>query len=279
LYVNNFKISAVDANVPSSTNPLENIIQPTSNLTLFSSLNTTNFDYVYAAPLEESQYNNGLTRSLYSGQYAGSTLNFLYGEKLAQNFNQPSAKNGYLEEFGTVARELRYVKTNYAQPAAFPLYASVGVNKFATVLGSRFTNHGAEVFVFNNAGTFLPLQSGEQNFVIVGNYVDNGSPVEYTETTTNEYTVLEPAIFQSNWIQNEADAKALFTWIKNQWAKQQQSINMEIFGNPAIEVGDIITVNYPKNGLDGTQKFLVTNVNLQFEGGLSTSITARSIYS
>ena len=279
VYVNNFKITAADTNVPGTTNPLQKTIDPTANMTLFSSLNATNFDYIYAAPLEPSQYNNGITRSLYSGQYANSTLNFLYGEKLAQNFNQPAAKSGYLEEFGTVARELRYVKTNYAQPAAFPLYASVGVNKFATVLGSRFTNHGAELFVFNNAGTFIPLQSGEQNFVIVGNYVDNGAPVEYTETTTNEYTVLEPAIFQSNWIQNEADAKALFTWIKNQWAKQQQSINMEVFGNPAIEVGDIITVNYPKNGLDGTQKFLVTNVNLGFEGGLSTSITARSIYS
>ena len=73
--------------------------------------------------------------------------------------------------------------------------------------------------------------------------------------------------------------KILFTWIKNQWSKQQQSINMDIFGNPAIEVGDIITVNYPKNNLDGTQKFLVTNVNTQFQEGVSTSITARSIYS
>jgi hypothetical protein len=91
--------------------------------------------------------------------------------------------------------------------------------------------------------------------------------------------MLEPATFQSMWIQSEADAKSLFTWIKNQWSKQQQSINMDIFGNPAIEVGDIITVNYPKNNLDGTQKFLVTNVNTQFQEGVSTSITARSIYS
>ena len=54
---------------------------------------------------------------------------------------------------------------------------------------------------------------------------------------------------------------------------------MEIFGNPAIEVGDIITINYPKNDLDGTKKFLVTNVNTSFDEGVSTDITARSIYS
>ena len=279
VYVNNFKISAADTKVAGSTNPTQNVIAPTSNMSLFSSLNNTNFDYIYAVPLSDAEYNNGITRSLYSGQYANSTLNFLYGEKIAQNFNQPDAKNGYLEEFGTVARELRYVKTNYAQPAAFPLYATTGVNKYASILGSRFTNHGAEIFVINNAGTFIPLQAGQQNFAVVGNYVSVDAQHEYTETTTNEYTVLEPATFQSTWIQNESDAKSLFTWIKNQWSKQQQSINMEVFGNPAIEVGDIITVNYSKNALDGTQKFLVTNVGIGFEEGLSTTVTARSIYS
>lgn len=279
VYVNNFKVSAADTKVAGTSDPVKNLISPTSNISLFSSLNTTNFDYVYAVPLSDDQNNNGITRSLYSGQYANSTLNFLYGEKIAQNFNAPVNKNGYLEEFGTVARELRYVKVNYAQPAAFPLYATTGVNKYATVLGSRFSNHGAEIFVINNAGTFIPLKSGQQDFAVIGNYVSVDAQHEYTETTTNEYTVLEPATFQSNWIQSESDAKSLFTWIKNQWSKQQQSIRMEVFGNPAIEVGDVITVKYLKNDLDGTKKFLVTNVNLSFEEGLSTSITARSIYS
>ena len=279
VYVNNFKISAVDTAVPSSTNPRENLISPTSKISLFSTLNATNFDYIYAVPLEDTQDNNGITRSLYSGQYANSTLNFLYGEKVVQNFSTPTNKNGYLEEFGTVARELRKVKVNFAVPAGLPLYASTGVNKYTSILGSRFSNHGAEVYVLNNAGTFIPLQAEAHNFFIEGVYVSENGQHEYTETTTNEYTVLEPAVFQSTWIQSESDAKSLFSWIKNQWSKQQQSINLEIFGNPAIEVGDVITINYPENALDGTQKFLITNVNTNFEEGLGTSITARSIYS
>lgn len=279
VYVNNFKISAVDTAVPSSTNPRENLISPTSKVSLFSSLNATNFDYIYAVPLEDTQDNNGITRSLYSGQYANSTLNFLYGEKVVQNFSTPTNKNGYLEEFGTVARELRKVKVNFANPAGFPLYASTGVNKYTSILGSRFSHHGAEVYVLNNAGTFIPLQAEAHNFFVEGNYVSENGQHEYTETTTNEYTVLEPAVFQSTWIQSESDAKSLFSWIKNQWSKQQQSVNLEIFGNPAIEIGDVITIDYPENNLDGTQKFLVTNVNTNFEEGLGTSITARSIYS
>ena len=279
VYINNFKISAADAAVPGSTNPMEKLIAPTANFAMFSALNVTKFDYVYAIPLDTSQTNNGIERSLYSGQYAASTINFLYGEKIASNFNAPTTKTGWLEEFGTVARELRKVKVNFSLPAALPLYASTGVNRYASILGSRFSNHGAEIYVFNNAGTFIPLQAEAHNFFVEGNYISENGYHEYTETTTNEYTVLEPATFQSTWIQSEADAKALFGWIKNQWSKQQQSINMSIFGNPAIEVGDIITVNYPKNNLNGTQKFLVTNVNTQFEEGVSTSITARSIYS
>jgi uncharacterized protein (UPF0218 family) len=71
----------------------------------------------------------------------------------------------------------------------------------------------------------------------------------------------------------------LATWIQDQWSKKQQVIEMEIFSNPLISVGDIVAINYSKNGLDGTQKFVVTKVSNSFGEGLSTSITARSIYS
>jgi hypothetical protein len=280
VYANNFLVTAVDAETPGQTNPQKKVISPTSRIALFSSLSSVNFDYVYANPVSATQITDAASRGNYNGQYADATLKFLFGEKIAEDFNSPTNKLAYLEEFGPTVRELRYVKANFSQPAAIPLYASTGVNKFATVLGSKFSNHGAEIFVINNSGSFIPLATGnEQKFFVVGNYVDISSQHEYTETSTNEYTVLEPATFQSTWIQSEADAKSLFTWIKNQWSKQQQSINMEIFGNPAIEVGDVINITYAKNSLDGTQKFLVTNVNLSFDQGVSTSITARSIYS
>jgi hypothetical protein len=279
VYVNNFKISAVDTSVANTTDPKKKIIAPTANIALFSKLYTTAFDYVYANPVSATQITDTSSRKIYDGQYSSSTIDFTFGEKVAQNFNSPDNKVSFIEEFGKTVREIRHVKANFAQSAAIPLYASTGINKFATILGSKFSNHAAEIFVINNASSFIPLSVGnEQQFFVLGNYVDNGSQHEYTEPV-DESSALEPATFQSMWIQSEADAKALYGWIKNQWSKQQQSINMEIFGNPAIEVGDIITINYPKNDLDGTKKFLVTNVNTSFDEGVSTNITARSIYS
>ena len=279
VYVNNFKVSAVDISTSNTTDPKKKIISPTANMALFSKLHTTAFDYVYANPVSATQITDTSSRKIYDGQYSSSTIDFTFGEKVAQNFNSPENKVSFIEEFGKTVREIRHVKANFAQSAAIPLYASTGINKFATILGSKFSNHAAEIFVINNASSFIPLSVGnEQQFFVLGNYVDNGSQHEYTETV-DESTPLEPATFQSMWIQSESDAKALYRWIKNQWSKQQQSINMEIFGNPSIEVGDIITINYPKNDLDGTKKFLVTNVNTSFDEGVSTNITARSIYS
>jgi hypothetical protein len=279
VYVNNFKVSAVDISTPNTTDPKKKIISPTANMALFSKLHTTAFDYVYANPVSATQITDTSSRKIYDGQYSSSTIDFTFGEKVAQNFNSPDNKVSFIEEFGKTVREIRHVKANFAQSAAIPLYASTGINKFATILGSKFSNHAAEIFVINNASSFIPLSVGnEQQFFVLGNYVDNGSQHEYTEPV-DQSTPLEPATFQSMWIQSESDAKALYGWIKNQWSKQQQSVNMEIFGNPAIEVGDIITINYPKNDLDGTKKFLVTNVNTSFDEGVSTNITARSIYS
>ena len=280
IYINNFKISAVDQySVSATAGPIDKEIPVTSDISLFASLYKISFDYIYAVPLSPEQYKTGIVSDIYTGHYGSTMLSYAYGEKLINNAGTPALKNAYIEEFGTVARELRRVKVNYAQTAGMPRYATVGVNKFADILGSKFSNHGAEVFVVNNAGTFIPLQAGANNFYIIGDFVSITGQHEYTETTVNEFTTLEPATFDSTWIQSESDAKALFQWIKTQWSKQQSSISMEVFGNPALEPGDVITINYPSNGLDGTQKFLVTSISNEFDGGLSTTITARSIYS
>jgi hypothetical protein len=236
------------------------------------------YDYVYAMPLEEAQYNSGVLQNVYNGQFNNTMLNFLYGEKVLSNFNKTTLTNGKLEEFGTVARELRKVNIKYESRPGYPLYPSLGINKFINVLGSRLTSFGAEVYLINNAGTWVPLDdSSLHSFSVIGNYVVTSGQHEYTDSSVNEYSNPEPVIFQSSWIQKEDDAKSISKWIKDLWSKQQTVINLQVFGNPMVSVGDIITINYPSNNLDGTQKFVVMNVNNSFNQGLETSITARTL--
>lgn len=280
VYINNFKITATDTNVSGSTNPIENVLPVTSNVAMVASTGKANFDYFYATPLTEDQYKNGIIQNVYEGKYGIKTLSFLYGDKIISDKALSPSQLPFLEEFGTVARELRRVKIKYESRPGNPLYTSTGINKYVTVLGQRLTSFGAEVYVINNAGTFVPLDdSNLYSFSIVGNYIVTTGQHEYVSNTLSETTIPEPVIFESAWIQSEPDAKNLTTWIQNQWSNKQQIVELQTFGNPLISIGDVVAINYPKNGLDGTEKFVVTRVDNSFGEGLETSITARSIFS
>lgn len=278
VYINNFKITAVDSDSTTSTDPVDKVLPITSNVSMCATTGSAYYDYVYAMPLTADQYNSGTLQNVYNGQFNNTMLSFLYGEKVLSNFSKTELANGKLEEFGTVARELRKVNIKYESRPGYPLYPSLGINKFVNVLGSRLTSFGAEVYLINNAGTWVPLDdSSIHSFSVIGNYVVTSGQHEYTDSSINEYSNPEPVIFQSSWIQKEDDAKSISNWIKDLWSKQQVVVNLQVFGNPLISVGDIITVNYPSNNLDGTQKFVVMNVNNSFNEGLETSITARTL--
>ena len=271
VFINGFKITAADAS---------DIIVPTPNIAIYSRTGTTYFDYVYAVPLNKDQYDKGLFKDQYYGRFGSATLDFLYGDKLTSNSDNTGVPGGTVDEFGTVARELKKIDIKFDSRPAFPVFASVGLSQYVEVLGSRLTSFGAEVYVVNNAGTFVPLDDSQfASFTILGNTIVQSGQNEYLDKTINEFTTPEQATFESVWIQSEADAKSLSDWIKKQWSKKQSVCELEIFSNPLISVGDLVTINYPANGFDGTQKFIVSNINNRFEGGLNTKITARSIYS
>jgi hypothetical protein len=280
VYVNNLIITATDSNQLNTTDPTKLILPKTSKMVMYCLTNKSNFDYIYAIPLDEAPYRSAKLINVYNGQFNSTSLKFLYGEKVLDNFNKTTVSDGKLEEFGTIARELRKVDIKYNSRPAFPIYPSVGVNSFISIIGSKLGSFGAEVYLLNNAGTYVPLDdSGMSSFSIIGNYISESGQYDYTDTLSNEYDNPEPATFDSKWIQSEPDAKSMSDWIKKQWSKQQIVLEMQIFGNPLISVGDVIVVKYPSNDLDGTQKFIVTNVTNSYNEGLETSITCRSIYS
>ena len=271
VFINNFKVTAVD-----STDTLP----ATSNMAVFSNANSTFFDYVYSIPLSEKQYEDGIIGNQYAGRFGSTTLDFLYGDKLSSGFENSAIPGGAIDEFGTVARELLKVNIKYDARPAFPIIPSLGLNQYVQFLGYRLNSFGAEVYVLNNAGTFVPLDDSRfASFSVIGNTLVQSGQNEYLDKTINEFTVPEQVTFESTWIQREEDAKQISKWIKDQWSKKQSVCELEVFSNPLISVGDIVTINYPSNGLNGTEKFIVLGINNSFDGGLSTKITTRSIYS
>jgi hypothetical protein len=56
-------------------------------------------------------------------------------------------------------------------------------------------------------------------------------------------------------------------------------VEMDVFGNPVLQVGDIVTINYPDRGFDGTGKFVIRSISHSMDVGINTKLRLRSIYS
>lgn len=271
-YINGFKITATDSDTTK-------LLSVTDNVAMICNTGTVYFDYVYGMHIDLESYNKDYLFNVYEGKYPQNIISFLYGEKVV--LNDPGVTpitSGFIEEFGSVARELRVLKTKYESRPAFPLYASTGINNFVKIIGQRLTSSGAEVYVLNNSGTYIPLDDSEYySFYILGKYISQSGQLEYIDNTAGEYTSQEPVVFESNWIQKNSDVVALGNWIKNVWSKKQMILNMSVFGNPLLSVGDVIKVKYEYNNLTTSQKFLITDINHSYSQGLETSITCRTL--
>ena len=77
----------------------------------------------------------------------------------------------------------------------------------------------------------------------------------------------------NQWVQSKAMAQDVADWLNTHWSYGNDTYTMTVFGNPLIEVGDVIEVNYPEKHVSGD--FHVISVENSFEAGIETSMTIR----
>lgn len=77
----------------------------------------------------------------------------------------------------------------------------------------------------------------------------------------------------STWIQSKEMAEDVATWMRENFSYGNDGMTMEIFGNPLIEVGDVVSVNYPDKHISGD--FFVLGTTTSFENGMSTTLDLR----
>ena len=278
-YINGFKITATDTYV-SAANPL---ISKTSLISLMVNMGSINFDYVYALPISEEQYVSKELENVYSNQFSKSAFSLAYGSMLASGLTaiDSHTTKKYVEEFGSVARELRIFSSKYQDlEPKFPKYMYNNLNTSISVLGSDLTSFSATAYLLNSAGVTTNVASSDgSKLSVFGNSLMKSEDLLYFDEETNKYEVKEQMTMDSTWIQNPGDAKKLSDWIKTQWSKRQRVVDMTVLANPTISVGDIITIDYAYQELTITDKFVITNVRQSWSDGLETTVTARSIYS
>jgi len=278
-YINGFKITATDTQV-SATNP---ILSKTPYISLMVNMGTINFDYVYAIAITEKQYASADLENIYSNQFSRGAFSLAYGSMLASGLTAIDSQTSdkYVEEFGSVAREIRVFSSKYQDlEPKFPKYMYNNLNTSVSVLGSDLTSFSATAYLLNASGVTSNIASSDgSKLSVFGNSLMKSEDLLYFDEETNKYEIKEQMTMDSTWIQNPGDAKKLSDWIKTQWSKRQRIVDMTVLANPTISVGDIITIDYAYQDLTITDKFVITNVRQSWSDGLETTLTARSIYS
>ena len=80
------------------------------------------------------------------------------------------------------------------------------------------------------------------------------------------------------WSKGEATAQEIIDDITKNINKMNTLYNVEIFGNPALQVGDYVTLNYPEARLIETKVIIVSVKNNFSDGGISTSLVLRDVH-
>lgn len=280
VFINGFKMIAQDVMFESGDSEV-NPVTPTKNIGVHCGQGVVYFEYIYGKDITKEEYDTLSVKSGldYIGVYSDDTLSLLYGDLVYAAGETVDSRKGSLIEFGSTAREIRKVKTVYSDRPAIPNYVRTGNNKYATVLAQRIQPFSFEAYVLNNTSTTIPLHDGIQSsFYVNGNTVVRSNPIEYDTKSETDSNNIEPVIFDTNWIQTESDAKALADWIKGNVLNKGRLISMEIFGNPLLSPGDLVTINYPLQSItESSGKYIITRVYLDYNEGVTTTIECRAI--
>jgi hypothetical protein len=228
--------------------------------------------------------------------------------------SEPPKYNIYYDEFGTIFREASYYNIKYdrAYPALYSkLVHNVSKVKNLVVSGFMGGAYGAEFLVFNATDSALILNEDGANLAIHGVTITQSSS---TDLTVNDYFsrksdfseyefVADPLVdspqkakeyyqdiklsrltygnrefsLDAKYVQSEDDAFELMSWMLGKVTKPRKSVGVRIFPNPAIQLGDIVSINYKDAqgtsivGPEGS-RFVVYNIAYDRADG-STSMT------
>lgn len=242
---------------------------------------------------EELNVNNSFRKYAMSGIVQGTYLSGI-------SASEPPKYNMYFEEFGTIMREASTFNIKYDK--AYPaLYAKLSPTfnrlKGYTVSGFRAGSYGAEFIIFNATDTALSLDENTGNYLRIQGitftqqsqhvlkvddyfsktssmsdpYIQNDVVIESPHKAKKDYEDIKTSRltygkkdFSLNvpYIQTQDDANDLMKWTISKIMKPRKSVGLKIFAMPTLQLGDLIKINYVKNGIDkaGSADYVIYNI-------------------
>jgi hypothetical protein len=102
------------------------------------------------------------------------------------------------------------------------------------------------------------------------------TPQLTVEKIINPQTANETIEIQSNWIQSKKSADSILKVIESASDNFSKDISIQIFGNPLIQVGDVVKLSYSLKNIKDLI-FFVKAVDQKFQNGLVTVLTLNEI--
>jgi hypothetical protein len=151
----------------------------------------------------------------------------------------------------------------------------------STVVNTGFRGKFA---VVNNSTHMVYLKKDSDafnNFVAIFNLWTHEAVVpsdpEIVEVITDPGNLNETMQIDSPFIQSRTAANKLLKIVSASLDNFSKDISVSIFGNPLVEVGDIVSLTYPLMGIN-QQKYVVHSVSNSYNNGLSTTLTLNMLY-
>lgn len=151
---------------------------------------------------------------------------------------------------------------------------------YSSILNTGFR---AKMIIANSSPHLVFLQR-ESDEIISGTSVLNlwthgviaPSDPEIIERIVDQSNPSEVVQLDSEWIQSKIAANKILKLVEMGLDGFSKQVSLTIFGNPLIQIGDIVTLSYYLNGIT-QQRYLVYAVSHTFEQGLSTKLNLKRI--
>ena len=194
-----------------------------------------------------------------------------------------------MDEFGPVVHEVREFDVDFSKTPV--LHSQLYLSNESQIICPEYNGNpfGAK-FVLANTSRDNAVASGEDTLMFGSDNPVDQKLLIYGRTFTQEdeknHTVRDEVAtkkrgeisldIDSPWIQTEAAAKSLGEWIIAHWSGGADEVTVNIFGNPLIQLADVVSVNYPlMNMTPATHEYFVVGISHDFENGLNTRLVLR----
>lgn len=193
----------------------------------------------------------------------------------------------FFDEFGPIAHEIREFDVKFdPKPVLHSrLYMS---NDWAACALEYIGNPFGAKFIIANTSRRNAVLNGEDSLSFAG----TGASINQVLTVFARVLVVSEAEeviaentdqirrrgkveseITSQWVQSKEMADELAEWLRDNFSYGNDQLTLEVFGNTLLEVGDVVTVNYPTKHISG--EFFITGIQNDFEEGLSSVLTLR----